>query len=84
VIPAKAEYLARPGDSQALADAVTRILEDPRLRAEMGAAGRHVIDPAFRAETMVAEIAEVYEMLIRGHAERVAQFDPAVVAAGTA
>jgi hypothetical protein len=41
-------------------------------------AGRRLIDPAFRAETMVAEIAQLYEALIRRHADRIARFDSAV------
>jgi glycosyltransferase involved in cell wall biosynthesis len=81
VIPGKSGYLVPPGDSGALAHAVSRLLDDPELREEMGKAGRHVIDPTFRAETMVAEIAEAYEMLIRRHGERIARFDAAVAAA---
>jgi hypothetical protein len=41
----------------------------------MGAAGRRRVDPAFRAETMVAQIAEVYAMLIKRYPERIARFN---------
>jgi glycosyltransferase involved in cell wall biosynthesis len=77
VIPGETGYLVRPGDSRALADAVSRLLEDPGLRDRMGAAGRRRIDPAFRAETMVAEIAEVYEMLVRRRGDRIARLERA-------
>ena len=41
----------------------------------MGAAGRRHVDPAFRAETMVRQIADVYAMLIKRYPERRARFD---------
>lgn len=63
VIDGKTGYLVPPGDPVALADAVTRLVADPELRARMGAAGRAIVDPAFRAETMVKEIAAVYQQL---------------------
>jgi glycosyltransferase involved in cell wall biosynthesis len=75
VLPGETGYLVKPGDDDGLADAVSRLLADPELRARMGAAGRRVVDPAFRAETMVSEIAGVYDMLRRRHAERLARFE---------
>jgi glycosyltransferase involved in cell wall biosynthesis len=78
VIPGETGFLVPPGDSTALAEAVSRLLDDPSLRMQMGVAGRRLIDPAFRAETMVAEIAQLYEALIRRHADRIARFDSAV------
>jgi glycosyltransferase involved in cell wall biosynthesis len=75
VIPGQTGYLVRPGDAQGLADAVSTLLADPRLRQQMGEAGRRRVDPDFRAETMVQRIADVYEMLLFKHAERVARFD---------
>ena len=41
----------------------------------MGENGRRRVDPAFRAETMVKEIAEVYEMLLARYADRIKNFD---------
>jgi glycosyltransferase involved in cell wall biosynthesis len=75
VIPEKTGYLVRPNDSAGLADSLSRLLADPDLRARMGEAGRRHVDPAFRAETMVRQIADVYEMLLARHPERVARFD---------
>lgn len=75
VIPGKTGYLVQPEDAAGLAEAIARLLDDAALRARMGAAGRQLVDPAFRAETMVAQIADVYAMLCARHAARLAQFD---------
>ena len=75
VLPGKTGYLVAPDDSSGLAKAVSKLLADPELRRHMGEAGRRRVDPDFRAETMVQRIAEVYEMLLARHAERVARFD---------
>jgi glycosyltransferase involved in cell wall biosynthesis len=75
VKPNETGYLVRPGDAQGLADAVTRLIDDPRLRARMGAAGRKLVDPAFRAETMVQQIAGIYQDLASRHSERLSQFN---------
>ena len=75
VKPNETGYLVRPGDAQGLADAVSRLIDDPELRARMGAAGRKLVDPAFRAETMVQQIAGVYEDLANRHSERLSRFN---------
>ncbi|MEP6921640.1 MAG: glycosyltransferase family 4 protein [bacterium] len=75
VIPEKTGYLVSPNDSAGLADAIAILINDPQLRARMGAAGRRQVDPAFRAETMVRQIAEVYEMLIERYPERIEKYD---------
>jgi glycosyltransferase involved in cell wall biosynthesis len=75
VIPGKTGYLVPPGDSEALAESVSRLLADPELRARMGEAGRRRVDPAFRADTMVREIAGVYDMLLQRYPERLARFE---------
>lgn len=75
VIPDITGFLVRAGDSQGLANAVSRLLEDPELRARMGEEGRRRVDPAFRAETMVSQIADVYRELIDRFSERLARFD---------
>src|SRR5436190_7812738 len=40
VIPGETGCLVKPGDSEGLADSVSRLLDDPQLRARMGEAGR--------------------------------------------
>lgn len=75
VIPDKTGYLVEPNDSAGLADALARLLAYPVLRQQMGEAGRRHVDPAFRAETMVEEIAEVYEKLLTQHRARITRFN---------
>jgi glycosyltransferase involved in cell wall biosynthesis len=75
VIPGETGFLVQPNDAAGLADGVAQLLADPAMRARYGAAGRRRVDPAFRAETMVARIAEVYAQLLDRHAARIARFD---------
>jgi glycosyltransferase involved in cell wall biosynthesis len=75
VIPDKTGYLVQPNDSAGLADALARLLASPELRQRMGDAGRRHVDPAFRAETMVEEIADVYEKLLAQHRARITRFN---------
>ena len=70
VIHEQTGLLVRPGDPEGLAGALQRLLADPDLRRRMGESGRRRVDPAFRAETMTAEIAAVYRRLIRRRLER--------------
>jgi glycosyltransferase involved in cell wall biosynthesis len=65
VIPDETGYLVKPNDAAGLAAAVLRLLGDPELRRRMGENGRRRVDPAFRAETMAAQIADVYRELLR-------------------
>jgi glycosyltransferase involved in cell wall biosynthesis len=71
VIQGKTGFLVKPGDSSGLASAVVTLLQDPGLRRRMGETGRRHVDPMFRAETMVEDIATVYTALIERHAARV-------------
>jgi glycosyltransferase involved in cell wall biosynthesis len=75
VISDQTGYLVDAFDSEGLADGVVRLLEDEELRMEFGENGRRHVDPNFRAETMVANISEVYQMLLKQHAKRVEAFD---------
>lgn len=77
VIPGRTGFLVKPGDSAGLADAVTQLLSDGAMRSRMGQAGRNLVDPAFRAETMVEKTAALYASLLKRHPERIARFDPA-------
>ena len=56
--------LVRPHDPQAVYEAVAELAARPDLRAEWGAAGPPVVDPAFRAEMMVRDTAEEYRRLL--------------------
>ena len=68
-------YLVKVFDSEGLANRVAQLLEDDELRAKLGANGRRHVDPNFRTEKMVADISEVYQMLLNQHGERIAKFD---------
>lgn len=68
-------YLVEPHDSRGLADGISKILEDDELRQKMGENGRNHVDPNFRKEKMVADIAEVYEMLLKKNADRIRKFN---------
>ncbi len=75
VINDKTGYLVQAYDDKGLAEAISRILENPELRKQMGENGRQHVNPKFRAETMVKEIAEVYEMLLKKYSDRVIKFN---------
>jgi len=75
VVPGETGFLVKPGDVRELADAISELLANPQLRARMGEAGRHRVDPAFRAETMVEQIASVYQSLLSRYAGRLSRFD---------
>ena len=57
--------LVPPRDSAALAEAILRLLEDPALRARMGARGREIAVGEFAVERVIAETLEVYRSLLR-------------------
>jgi glycosyltransferase involved in cell wall biosynthesis len=75
VIPGQTGELVRAGDAPGLAGAICRLLADPELRRRLGDAGRRLVDPMYRAETMVQQIAEVYRRLLAERADRVRRFD---------
>ena len=88
VLPGQTGYLVPFGDTKTLADNIVTLLSDPKLREEMGARGRTVVDPAYRAETMVRDIADLYKALAERYRDRLAAFDskgkvPATAAART-
>lgn len=75
VIPGETGELVDAGDAAGLAAALCRLLADPELRARLGDGGRRLVDPMYRAETMVADIAEIYHRLLVQRAEHVRRFD---------
>lgn len=70
VINDKTGYLIKPFDSKGLANSIVKILEDDGLQKNMAIEGRKLVDPAFRSETMVQEISNVYQMLIKRYPEK--------------
>jgi glycosyltransferase involved in cell wall biosynthesis len=57
-------FCVPPGDPQALAQAVVKLLRDPALARRMGQAGL-ARAAEFDVRTMVAKIAELYQQLLR-------------------
>lgn len=57
VVEGETGFLVDAGDDAALADRVLRLLRDPALRAQMGAAGRARAEAHFSAEAMAAQFA---------------------------
>jgi glycosyltransferase involved in cell wall biosynthesis len=75
VINDETGYLVKAFDSAGLADGVIRLLESEELRMQFGENGRRHVDPNFRAEKMVADISDVYQRLLKQHADRIARFN---------
>lgn len=68
-------YLVKAFDSEELAKSVVRLLEDDELRRKLGENGKRYVDPNFRTEKMVADISDVYQMLLTRHANRIETFN---------
>lgn len=75
VIDDKTGYLVKAFDSVGLADRIAYLLENEDLRRQMGENGRRHVDPNFRTEKMVADIHDVYQMMLDRKAAQVAAFD---------
>ncbi|MCK5595169.1 glycosyltransferase, partial [bacterium] len=58
-------YLANPKDIKELSERVIDLLNDAEEAEKMGINGRKLIDPAFRTETMIDKIKEIYDNLIK-------------------
>jgi glycosyltransferase involved in cell wall biosynthesis len=57
-------YLAPSGDAEGLARAVLSLLEEPELRARMGALGRELVAERHAARRVAGVTAELYERLL--------------------
>jgi colanic acid/amylovoran biosynthesis glycosyltransferase len=58
---ARSGFLVPPGDALALADALQRLSDNPRLRHQMGQAGRDKVTREFNLMTNVEKRAWLYE-----------------------
>ncbi len=58
-------FLVRAGDSDGVAEAVIRLLQDKALAARLGARGRELVREEFSEELMVRRIHELYQQLRR-------------------
>jgi glycosyltransferase involved in cell wall biosynthesis len=68
IVPEETGLLFRPGDADALAAALLRVIDDTRLRRAMGQAGRARAEAKFSVERQVRETEAVYASIL-GHAE---------------
>ena len=62
--------LVEPGDTEALAGAMKKLLDDASLRRQFGAAGRELVARQFTHERMVAGNLNVYRELLEPHQAR--------------
>jgi glycosyltransferase involved in cell wall biosynthesis len=53
-------FVVPPGEPDAMASAINRLLSNPHLRAEFGTAARRRVESEFSAEVMVSKTLEVY------------------------
>jgi glycosyltransferase involved in cell wall biosynthesis len=64
VVDGETGILIPPRDAQALAAALERLINDPTLRASMGAAGRMRVEQNFSDAIICGKTLEVYERLV--------------------
>lgn len=65
VVDGQTGLLVPIGNPPLLARAIRDVVRDPALAARLGEAGRARVEAHFRANTMVAQFAELYEQLAR-------------------
>ena len=58
--------LVGPGDSRALADAVTELLVDPEGASRLGTRARELIEDEYRLDKMVSRVENVYREVLSG------------------
>jgi glycosyltransferase involved in cell wall biosynthesis len=61
----KTGFLVRAGDSDEIAERVLQLVRSPELRSQFGAAGRQWVRTEFSAQRLVAQVASLYDSLIR-------------------
>jgi glycosyltransferase involved in cell wall biosynthesis len=56
--------LVPSGDEAAFAAAITALIGDPALRAELGAAARRTVHPAYDASRLISDMTRLYESVL--------------------
>jgi len=56
----KTGFLVNRGDSTAMADALTKLIRDPKLRAQLGASGRVVTETEFELGNNLRQVLQLY------------------------
>jgi len=62
--------LVRPGDPDALAKAIIRLVEDPMLARRLGASAYDVVRSRFGVDRMLSRVQAFYERALSGQARR--------------
>jgi glycosyltransferase involved in cell wall biosynthesis len=57
-------FLVEPGDTEGLADRLSRLAEDPALRERLGAAGRERVLPRYAVDRLVDDVDRLYRSLL--------------------
>lgn len=65
VVEGETGFLVDPRDTDSLASAIERLLDDPELGEKMGAAGRRRAKRLFGKDRYAREIAEIYDEVVR-------------------
>ena len=60
----KTGYLVEPGDEEAMAERILKLLQDKALAREMGAAGRRKAEAQYSLEVMMARTESLFEKLL--------------------
>jgi glycosyltransferase involved in cell wall biosynthesis len=63
IVPEETGLLVPPRDAGALAQALGRLMAEPRLAGELGRRGRELVKERFSLEQMAAELEAVYEVV---------------------
>jgi glycosyltransferase involved in cell wall biosynthesis len=63
ILDGQTGFMVEPGDREALTDRLIRLLLDPRLRAQMGAAGRARAEEHFDNEVVVGRLVALWREL---------------------
>jgi glycosyltransferase involved in cell wall biosynthesis len=64
VTPGETGFLVPPGDVDATAEALARIIADPASRKRMGAAARNRVDAYFAMDRYIGRVLSTYERAI--------------------
>jgi glycosyltransferase involved in cell wall biosynthesis len=70
VVDGETGLLVPAGDSEALADALRRVVAEPELRARLGAAARRRAETEHSAVSSTRRVAAVYDEVLRQHGGR--------------
>jgi glycosyltransferase involved in cell wall biosynthesis len=64
IVDGDSGLLVTPGDADALAEAINRVIADPELRAALGRRARERVERNFTAAAMARNVAAIYEQLL--------------------